>query len=102
MGEAGVFDGVWVGALGAFDGFPPEEGVYDGGRVVCGEVGEDIEGEDIEGEGFVGEGEGEGTGDGVVAGTVVPGLSGSSEATPAPAPERTRQAPTASATIRRR
>ncbi|MFD8821661.1 hypothetical protein ACFV1C_04735 [Streptomyces sp. NPDC059605] len=97
VGEAGVFDGVWVGALGAFDGFPPEEGVYDGGRVVRGEVGEDVEGE-----GFVGEGEGEGTGDGVVAGTVVPGLSGSNEATAAPAPEKTRQAPTASATIRRR
>ncbi|MGW2178031.1 hypothetical protein ACWCXX_08055 [Streptomyces sp. NPDC001732] len=95
VGEAGGPDEVPSGGVGAFDGLSSEEGVCDGGRVVCGEGGEEVEGEGTEGEG-------EGTGDGVVAGTVVPGLSGSSEATAAPAPEKTRQAPTASATIRRR
>jgi hypothetical protein len=99
-GVVGVSDGDRVGALGAFDGFWPEAGVCDGGRGACGGVGEDVEGEGFEGEGEGFEGEGEG--DGVMAGTVVPGLSGSSEATAAPAPEKTRQAPTASATIRRR
>ncbi|MFJ7196090.1 MULTISPECIES: hypothetical protein [unclassified Streptomyces] len=81
---------------GGVDGVSEEELV--GGRVVRGE-----EGVELVEPGEVGEGEsrGEGTGEGVVAGTVVPVPSGTSEATAAPVPEKTRQAPTASATIRR-
>lgn len=71
----------------------PEEGVCVGGGLVRGAPGVDVEG--------TGESRGDGTGDGVVAGTVVFLLSGSSVATAAPVPEKTRQAPTASATIRR-
>ncbi|MFD0343919.1 hypothetical protein ACFVH0_35495 [Streptomyces sp. NPDC127117] len=70
-----------------------EEGVFMGGRLVLGALGEDVAGE--------GEVRGDGTGDGVVAGTVALLLSGRSVATAAPVPEKTRQAPTASATIRR-
>lgn len=101
LGVAGEVDGL---SVGVDDELWPEEGVCDGGRLIRGEEGE--EGEELVGFGEfgeLGEGEsrGEGTGDGVVAGTVVPVLSGTSEATAAPVPEKTRQAPTARATIRR-
>ncbi|MEU9457264.1 hypothetical protein ACFVZJ_30890 [Streptomyces sp. NPDC058322] len=75
-----------------------EEGLFVGGRLVLGAPGEDVDDEDVDGEGEV---RGDGTGDGVVAGTVVLLLSGRSVATAAPVPEKTRQAPTAIATIRR-
>ncbi|MFF1645184.1 hypothetical protein [Streptomyces sp. NPDC058240] len=74
------------------------EGVPDGGRLVRGEEGEEFE---ELGETGDGESRGEGTGEGVLAGTVVPVLSGTSEATAAPVPEKARQTPTVSATIRR-
>ncbi|MCT2541519.1 hypothetical protein [Streptomyces atratus] len=77
-----------------------EEGPLVGGRLVLGAPGEDVDDEDddVDGEGEV---RGDGTGDGVVAGTVVLLLSGRRVATAAPVPEKTRQAPTAIATIRR-
>ncbi|WP_406159550.1 hypothetical protein OG298_20325 [Streptomyces sp. NBC_01005] len=75
-----------------------EEGALGGGRLVLGAPGEGVDDEDVDGEG---EFRGDGTGDGVVAGTVVLLLSGRSVATAAPVPEKTRQAPTAIATIRR-
>lgn len=82
-----------LGVVGDVDEL--SEGGLVGGRLVRGEEGVEL----VE----LGEGEsrGEGTGEGVVAGTVVPVPSGTSEATAAPVPEKTRQAPTASATIRR-
>ncbi|MEU0625995.1 hypothetical protein [Streptomyces sp. NPDC005989] len=88
-----------LGAVGDVDEL--SEGGLVGGRLVRGEVGVEL-GEAGE-VGEVGEGEsrGEGTGEGVVAGTVVPVPSGTSEATAAPVPEKARQAPTVSATIRR-
>jgi hypothetical protein len=80
-----------------------EEGMFMGGRLVLGAPGEDEDDEDVSGEVVSGEGEsrGDGTGDGVVAGTVVSLLSGRSDATAAPVPEKTRQPPRTSATIRR-
>ncbi|MEU2672928.1 hypothetical protein ABZ622_29540 [Streptomyces sp. NPDC007164] len=81
-----------------------EEGEFVGGGLVLGAPGEDVgcededEEEDVDGEGEI---RGDGTGDGSVAGTVLLLLSGSSVATAAPVPEKTRQAPTAIATIRR-
>ncbi|MCX4846555.1 hypothetical protein [Streptomyces sp. NBC_00893] len=75
-----------------------EEGVCMGGRLVLGAPGEGVDDEDVDGEGEI---RGDGTGDGVVAGTVLPLLSGSSVATAAPVPEKTRQTPTAIAIIRR-
>ncbi|MEL5959215.1 hypothetical protein AADR41_31405 [Streptomyces sp. CLV115] len=75
-----------------------EEGVCVGGRLVLGEPGGGVDDEDVDGEGEI---RGDGTGDGVVAGTVVLLLSGRSVATAAPVPEKTRQAPTAIATTRR-
>ncbi|MFB7211368.1 hypothetical protein [Streptomyces sp. NPDC056255] len=85
-----------LGAVGDVDEL--SEGGLVGGRLVRGE-----EGVELGEAGELGEGEsrGEGTGEGVVAGTVGPVPSGTSEATAAPVPEKTRQAPTVSATIRR-
>ncbi|MFB8032744.1 hypothetical protein ACFC5Z_07260 [Streptomyces sp. NPDC056004] len=82
-----------LGAAGDVDAL--SEGGLVGGRLVRGEEGVEL----VE----LGEGEsrGEGTGEGVVAGTVVPVPSGNSEATAAPVPEKARQAPTVSATTRR-
>ncbi|MFB6877595.1 hypothetical protein [Streptomyces sp. NPDC056323] len=82
-----------LGAVGDVDEL--SEGGLVGGRLVRGAEGVEL------GEAGEGESRGEGTGEGVVAGTVVPVPSGTSEATAAPVPEKARQAPTVSATIRR-
>ncbi|MER8087902.1 hypothetical protein ACFVZR_27405 [Streptomyces sp. NPDC058316] len=87
-GRAGVSDALRSGKVGVPDALRPKEGGLVDGEPVRGESGREDAGE---GRGGVG----------VVAGTEASGLAGSKEAAAAPAPEKTRQAPTASATTRR-